>query len=276
MSSVREWIARLNLAQRRAELQIRLLGHWWLRPHRPYTPLFLVASFRSGSNLLMDYINQLPGVECRGEVLCPSIPIGPRRACLRPAAAVRHIQYSLQGLKTPVRACKLMLDQLANCRLSIRDIDAAFPGARYVILYRQSLAEQFVSFKTALVTRQWILRAGQPPKHAKVTVDPAELRAYCDKTQSAYRELLCQTWLEQRAVLFSYEELISQPAYRLGKQICPLLGVCSLQPATRLCKQGIQPLDQRVENYREVAALLESPLCRQYYTFQELPDRRSA
>jgi LPS sulfotransferase NodH len=276
VTSWRERITRINLELRRMGHRLRLFRRWWLEPHRPYTPLFVLASFRCGSNLLVDYLNQLPGVACRGEVLCPSLPIGPRQSGLHPLAASRHIKFSLQGLKTPVRGCKLMLDQLDACRLTIHAIDAAFPGAKYVVLYRQSLADQFVSFKTALTTRQWVRRAGQPPKHTAVTVDQAELRAYCDRMQGAYRELLGQAWLEPRTVLLSYEELIAQPSYWLGQQIGPLLGVSGVQPVTRLWKQGIQPLQQRIENYRDVAALLESRLCRQHYTFHQSPDRRSA
>jgi LPS sulfotransferase NodH len=258
------------------EHQLRLLRHWWLRPHRPYTPLFVVASFRSGSNLLMDYLQQLPEVGCRGEVLGRATPIGPRRARLPPAVAMRHIRYSLQGLKTSVRACKLILDHLANCRLSIGDLDAAFRGAKYIVLYRQSLADQFVSFKTALLTGQWTLRAGQPPKHAKITIDPAELKAYCERVRSGYQNVLGQAWLGERAVLVSYEELIDRPCYWLHEHIGPLIGVCGARPVSRLRKQGTQPLEQRIENYREVAALLASPLCRQQYTLHMSAERRSA
>src|SRR5262245_3517079 len=119
-------IANVKLEIRRFEHQVRLLRHWWLYAHRPYTPLFVLASFRSGSNLLIDYLCQLPNVGCRGEVLCRTIPIGPRRSCLPPRTALQHIKYSLQGLKTPVRSCKLMLEQLANCRLTADVITPRF------------------------------------------------------------------------------------------------------------------------------------------------------
>jgi hypothetical protein len=38
-------------------------------------------------------------------------------------------------------------------------------------------------------------------------------------------------------------------------------------PQTQLCKQNTRPLAQQVTNYRDVAALLQSPLCRQHHSW---------
>ena len=141
------------LEWRRLKTHAVLLKKWWLRRHTPYQPLFLIASCRSGSNLLMNYLAQQPGIAMLSEVLSSQLAIGPRRDCLPPAKAISHIRHCLQGEKTPIRGCKLMLYQLANCRLTLGDLHAAFPTAKYVELYRQSLAEQFVSHQRALATR---------------------------------------------------------------------------------------------------------------------------
>ena len=66
-------------------------------------------------------------------------------------------------------------------------------------------------------------------------------------------------------MLLSYEELTANAANWLQQQICPLLGVNYSPPQTRLRKQNTQPLADRVTNYRDVSALLHSPLCRQYH-----------
>ena len=60
-------------------------------------------------------------------------------------------------------------------------------------------------------------------------------------------------------------ELIADPAHWLEARICPLLGVQYTPPQTRLRKQSSQPLADCVANYRDVSALLHSPLCRQYH-----------
>ncbi len=257
--------SQLSLDWRRLKTQANLLKKWWLRRHAPYQPLFLVATCRSGSNLLMSYLGQQPGVAMLSEVLSSQLAIGPRRDCLPPAKAISHIRYCLQGEKAPVRGCKLMLYQLANCRLTLDDIHTAFPTAKYIVLYRQSLAEQFVSHQLALATRQYHLSAGQEAKHSEIVIDAGELRRYCDEIRRGYCDVLKHPWLADRAVLLSYEELTADAERWLRTKICPLLGIGYKPPKTHLRKQNTQPLADGVVNYRDISALLHSPLCRQYH-----------
>jgi len=256
---------RLNLEWRRLRNQFRLFKKWWLRPHLPFQPLFVIATWRSGSNLLLSFLNQQPGVSVLSEVLCSSLPIGPRSDTLPAKKTLKHIRYSLQGEKTAIRGCKLMLHQLANCHLTLNDLNAAFPSAKYVILYRQSLAEQYVSQNLAVSTRQFLLRPGEERKHAELEIDASQLRVYCDDVRRRYRDAISLPWLAGRAVLVSYEELTADPNNWLGNHICPLLGVPFVAPEMRLCKQSTQSLAEQIANYREVADLLHSPLCRQFH-----------
>jgi hypothetical protein len=77
-------------------------------------------------------------------------------------------------------------------------------------------------------------------------------------------------------VLLSYEELTADPATWMRDQICPLLGADFIQPQSSQRKQNLLPLSQRVENYREVSALLASPLCRQYLEWPRQQSQRRA
>jgi LPS sulfotransferase NodH len=265
----RPWIesSKFNLEWERLKVHLRMQRKWWLRRHKPFQPLFVIATCRSGSNLLLSYLNQQPGVRALSEVLCPLMPMGPRHDRLPPAKAIQHIRYCLQGEKTPVRGCKLMLYQLAFCELGMNQLHAAFPDAKYIVLYRESLAEQYVSHQLAISTRQFLLRPGEQRKQAELTIKPTELRTYCDDIRRGYCEVLHHRWLEGRSVLLSYEELIDDPQHWLRDEICPLLGVQYAAPQTQLCKQNTRPLAQQVTNYRDVAALLQSPLCRQHHSW---------
>lgn len=258
--------------------EVHLLRHWWLKPHETYQPLFVLATHRSGSNLLIDYLNRTGGIACHSEVLCSALPFAPVGRRYKPARALAHLRRSLHSLPAPVRGCKLMLDQLHNARLQVADLVQAFPDARFLVLYRQSLAEQFLSLKAANLTNQWVLRAGQEAKAVRVRIERTELRSYCDRTKAAYRKLLDSPELAERAVLLSYEELTADPAHWLSERICPLVGAPRGEPATELRKQNTAPLAQRVENYREVEALLLSPHCQQNYAWpgQRQLERRAA
>src|SRR5438445_4871241 len=81
----------LRLEFRRLGWQLKLLRHWWLAPHKPYQPFFVVASARTGSNLLVEYLNQIPGVHCLSEILNWRSPIAPSQRTST-AGAIKHIR----------------------------------------------------------------------------------------------------------------------------------------------------------------------------------------
>src|SRR5262245_43715799 len=81
----------------RFKTRLRLLKKWWLRPHTNFQPLFVIATWRSGSNLLLSYLKQQPKLAVLSEVLCSRLPIGPSHDHLSPAKALQHIRYNLQG-----------------------------------------------------------------------------------------------------------------------------------------------------------------------------------
>lgn len=249
--------------------RLKLLRRFWLSQHRSHTPLFVFATYRSGSNLLLDYLRSLPDVQCYSEVLNPRLPIGLRRIDLTPKLALRHLRYSLQSLKATVRGCKLMLDQLAACRLSLGELATTFPTARYIVLYRESLAEQLLSTRSAYETGQWIVYQGNQPQQVRVSIDPLELQWFCDETRSLYDTLLAEASFRNSGVLISYEELVADPGGIFARRICPLLGLPACEPRTTMLKQNPRPLSDRIVNYAEIAPLLDSPRCRQSYRWPE-------
>jgi LPS sulfotransferase NodH len=252
---------------------VRLQQRWWLRKHQEFQPLFLLATYRSGSNLLVDYLNSLD-IECFYEILNSAMPIAPIGERYSKRRAANHIRMSLQCLESPVRGCKLMLDQLHHAQLTPTDLLRDYPTARFTVLYRQSLAEQFLSNRTARVTQQWMLRPGARPRHVVLHVDREDLLEFCERTKNYYKSLLESPDLEGRTVLLSYEELTANPCHWLCEQICPQVGQRpGKPPCTMLRKQNSKPLDQRVENFSEVGDLLTSDICRQHYVLpgQALP-----
>src|SRR6476660_1797023 len=145
----------------RFKSRLRLLQKWWLWPHATFQPLFVIATWRSGSNLLLSYLQQQPKLAMLSEVLCSRLPIGPSRDRLSPKKAIQHIRFNLQGERAVIRGCKFMLHHLSSCDLALDDLNREFPSAKYIILYRQALAEQFVSHRVAEATDQYLLREGE-------------------------------------------------------------------------------------------------------------------
>lgn len=268
---------RLSFSCRRLAHRAQMMRRWWLGPHRPFQPFFTIATARSGSNLLTEFIGQLPGVQTHYEVLCHLAPEGPRTLRLKSSKSLRHIRYSLQMLDAPVRGCKLLMHQFACCGLSVDKLERAFSSPayysppKYIVLYRESLGEQYISLQTAMATNQWAVYAGEESKQALVRIDPAEFRRYSETVQRFYRELLAHPAIAQRSILLSYEQLARDPAGCLRQGICPLLNVPTHEPTSTHRKQSTRPLSERVANYSAVAALLNGPIGRQHHV---LPSQR--
>jgi len=260
----------------RLKWRLRMFAKWWLTPHRPFQPLFVIATYRSGSNLLVSYLRQQPNVAMLSEVLSSRLPVGPDIDWLPPQQAIRHIRHCLQSQRAPIRGCKLMLHQLSDCGLSLDDLKREFPTAKYIVLYRQSIGEQFVSHQVAQVTNQYLVRPGERRRQAEIRVDADELRGYCDDIRRRYRDALASHGLESNAVLLSYEELTTDPVHWMQTQVCALLNVPFTGLQTKLVKQNTRPLAEQVTNYRDVASLLNSPLCRQQHHWPCQPAQRAA
>jgi LPS sulfotransferase NodH len=262
--------ARLVLRMQQLWHQANLQARSWVQPQASYRPLFVVATQRSGSNLLVDYLNRLSGVQCLEEILCRTSPEGLPRWQATTRRALAHIRLSLATLPGAVRGCKLMLNQLEDCRLDMERLNAAFPEARYIILYRESLAEQFLSLESAKASNQWKLMGKEERKLVHIRVDPQKLQTFCQKTLEMYRRVLEHDWLRQRGVLLSYEQLINAPEHCLRESICPLLDVDAAAPlSTALRKQNTLSCAERVVNYDQVANLLDSGRCRQWLAWPQ-------
>jgi len=180
-----------------------------------------------------------------------------------PAVARRHIRRSLQSLRQPVRGCKLMLDQLEQCVLNVEDLRKIYPNAKYLILYREAIAEQFVSHQLAHATGQWRSTKEHAPEDLKVSVDAQQLVAYCQRVRQSYASLFDRAWLQDCSAVMSYEQLVADPDEVFARQICPLLGIEGGRPQTDLRKQNTLPLADRIANYSQVKEVIDSPVCRQ-------------
>src|SRR5207244_4288556 len=104
-----------------------------------------IATRRSGSNLLLGCLNSIPGVSFASEILNTSMFYGIRGRWITKKTVLRHIAYSINDCKHRICGAKLLKIQLDAHGLHLEDLKKHFPNARFIILYRRSLLEQFVS-----------------------------------------------------------------------------------------------------------------------------------
>jgi hypothetical protein len=181
--------------------------------------------------------------------------------------AVHRIgRLTAQGQTLVEQLVGIAIDGLAR-EGTLTLLDQAFPTAKFIVVYRESLAEQYVSQVLAQATQQWLLAPGEQQRQTQVVIEPASLRWFCEQTRAAYRTLLAHPGLMEKAVLLSYEELTAEAKRCLNERICPLLGLPASAATARTRKQNTQHFTQRVANYAKVAELLASPLCQQRHAW---------
>jgi LPS sulfotransferase NodH len=226
----------------------------------PQANLFILAEPRTGSNLLVSYLLQLPGVEMLEEVLNRRSTDGLRSRWVWKSLSLRHIDYSLNR-NCKVAGCKLMLHHMRWHRLSVQDLADHYPNAKFIVLYRRDLARQYVSARLLMQTGIDRIRSaatnGAP--RPQVRIDPAAFRHYCDEQRQRF-SVVAREVMKLGGVIMSYEELAADPLSVVGGQVAPYLGVEAGELQVKLQKQESRELHEIVENYDEVADLLHSEI----------------
>ncbi|MBI3252401.1 MAG: sulfotransferase [Candidatus Omnitrophica bacterium] len=245
--------------------RVKLAAHFYTRRSEK-EPVFVIATKRSGSNLLISYLNSIPGVAFLPEILNPDMSYGLRRRWISRAAVLRHIVHSIHYTPTRICGAKLIFMCLQRHGLVLEDLKAAFPNARFIVLYRESLIDQFISFKAAEFTGQWVWTPDYrvPPPFR---FDREEFGRFRRRIEGLYRDVFKSIWLRDRSVVLSYEELTRDAQGIFEEHIFPLLGVPASPVFTEMRKQNTRPLSEAVENYGEIEEECQSGAFRRRYAF---------
>jgi len=224
-TSPREPIVWFGVARRRAGRlqQEAVRAGWYARSFtqvrtswRDRPVLFVIAQPRTGSYLLLDLLSQDSRVISVDEPLNPDRH--PTLDLHAPRVARAHLDHELatpfaDDHRPSLVVAKLFIGQLQLARLSTQELVRRYPTARFVVLYRRSLLDQFVSLKTADRTGQWRSTdpsTGETPDDVRLTFTGGELRAYADAQRCHYANLARQ--LANRGDWLAYEDLTTDLA----------------------------------------------------------------
>jgi LPS sulfotransferase NodH len=247
---------------------MQIIGRYYLGYKGPKIVVFILSGGRDGSNLLVSYLNSIPKVHIVGEVLNPGLIHGIRERFITKGAVIRHIAYSLTNIDFPVGGVKLLVRQLQRRSISYDELHKRFPDARYIVLYRESLTDKYVSSCMAFKTNQWTLRRGEKRHECTVDIHIEDFLQYAQDFRNCYTTLLSRPWLKESAVIFSYEELVANPQKVFSEKIFPFLRLSRIEVSTSMVKQRVRPLSEVVQNFDEVREVLLGPETRQYYTLE--------
>lgn len=245
------------------------LAYWWRRTEKE--PVFILCAARTGSNLLVSYLNSVPGLSFAGEVLNPETFIGMRARPDSPQKPIAQLRRVLNHGEGRICGMKLFFDHLACNNLAAEDLQTHFPNARYIILYRRSLLAQFLSLDVAVKTRhfRWSKSFRVP---AAICIDTLRFRHYCGEMKHRYEELVGRVWLRERCALVAYEDLADRPQSIFDDLLFPFLGIASRHVSTSMRKQITQSPEDLIANYEDIRPLIDAGTALQEYSFDARAD----
>ena len=229
-------------------------------------PVFIIATRRTGSNLLLGYLNSIPEASFAPEILNKSMRYGLRSGFISKKAVLRHIAYSINACEEKVCGTKIIKLHLENHKINLEDLRRHFPKARFIILYRRSILHQFVSVQIAEATNTWSW-TNQFQLPSSMVINVPELLEYCKMIKGFYRDIFSHGWLKERSIVMSYEELAESPQEIFERTVFPFLGLPVSPVASEAKKQNTKKTHQIVQNYKDVIPWIGHPLTYQDYLF---------
>lgn len=206
--------------------------------------------------MLLDYLNSIPQVSMEHEFLNPKFYYGFKPQPNAKEALLHHVQRSVNALADDIGGCKILIGQFDLHGITIGDFHEAMPDAKYLILYRRGILEQFVSLKIAHITKQYVVKEEAKLRTAHITVDLHELEAFYEKNNREYASVLEYPWMREQGKLVAYEDVVADPQKVFGEEVFSFLGVPNIPVKTSLVKQGKRSMEEVVANYKEIEPVI--------------------
>lgn len=246
---------KFKLLRKRSLHRLRIFFKYHLKRSEK-EPVFIIAMRRTGSNLLLSYLNSIPDVSFAGEVLNESMFYGLRGKFISKRAVLSHILHSIHDNPNRICGAKLVRIQMENHELTLEDLIKVFPKARFIVLYRESLLDQYVSLRIAEITNAWNWsRNFQLPR--SIVIDRKGLEAFCASTKDFYKKILSDPRLKGRSVLLSYEELTNGVQSIFDRKVFPFMKLPSSPVSSTIIKQNTKRPEEIIENFEEIKDLAD-------------------
>ena len=174
-----------------------------------------------------------------------------------------YLDTLLKAIQGKIKCGKIHFAHFDHFGISIDHLLRWFPQARFIIFYRGSLLDQFVSLKLAETTGRWIATCPEDETNQEISIDMAEMVAFAQVTKNRYNQIVHHPSLRRRHLTISYEELASDADRIFETKIWPFLGIPPFPMKTVLRKQNRRSARESVSNFHDVESLLSSGVLEQ-------------
>ncbi len=216
----------------------------------------ILAEMRTGSNLLEETLNQVPGLACHGEAFNPVHLGGPNRSALLGVSKAERDADPFPLLE------RIRAEPGLNGFRFFHDHDPRVlrrvlsdPRCAKIVLTRNPL-DSYVSLKIARDTGTWRTSDPRSRRAAKPAFVPAEFESFLDQRQAFQRQVLHALQMTgQTAFYLDYEDVQS---VEIVNGLLAFLGAKGkvAHVSRRLLPQNPEALPDKVSNFAEMERAL--------------------
>lgn len=214
--------------------------------------LIVLSAGRSGSSLLVNYLNSNRQIHCHGEVLNSGHKIYGTTEGKKREELIRHVASFFQKRDVIYVGAKFLTHQFDELDITISDVLEVLRRPKVIVLYRRSLLETYVSLMIAQETDTWY--STDVINNVSVTLDLAQFHEFAEVQRRRWEDSMREVSKLCSFAYVSYEELVSSP----GATVDGIFSFLNIPPATihsESIKQNPGSLRRKISNYDSLPAI---------------------
>jgi LPS sulfotransferase NodH len=207
----------------------------------------ILSSARSGSSLLVNYLNCHASIRCWGEILNSDSGIDQNVEAMSYHQLCTYVASFFPHSGDGCVGAKLLNHQFDELPLTLSRVIELSNWPKVIVLYRQNLLEAFVSLRIAQANNIWY--STDQTNNQSLSLDWTSFEMYAHRERSRWARCLSELPASGCKVRFvTYEQMVDNPQATLDS-LFVFLGLDTCEVRTESVRQNPGNLSEKVENW---------------------------
>lgn len=208
--------------------------------------LIVLSAGRSGSSLLVNYLNSNRQIHCHGEILNSGHEIYGTIEGKTREELIRHVASFFKKQDATYVGAKFLTHQFDELDITVSDVLEVLRRPKVIALYRRSLLETYVSLLIAEQTDTWY--SSGVINNVSVILDLPQFHEFAEVQRRRWEDSMREVSRLCSSICISYEELVNDPAITMNR-VFSFLDVPSADVHSESVKQNPRDLSTKISNY---------------------------
>lgn len=214
--------------------------------------LIVLSAGRSGSSLLVNYLNSNRQIHCHGEILNSGHEIYGTTEGKTREELIRHVASFFKKRDATYVGAKFLTHQFDELDLTVSDVLEVLRRPKVIALYRRNLLETYVSLLIAEQTDTWY--SSNVINNVSVMLDLPQFHEFAEVQRRRWQDSVREVSRLSSFICVSYEKLVSDPSATVDG----IFSFLNIPPATihsESIKQNPGSLRRKISNYDSLPAI---------------------